>query len=211
MSALYGLAIGLADKTYSESSHLFISDCRQLWPYIDYDMVVAFKGSSSIADLVDDADVNMVPFLSNDSMYVHKGFQRNYLKCRQNLLERIDSKHPTKLLLCGHSLGGALCYLGSMDLADRFPDILIDTVTFGSPKVGDEAFQQTFESRASTLEGHHARIVTRKDPIPAYPFVGFYHATSGCIPLGSRKRGVPLEHHSIRSYKHAVRSPIKYI
>lgn len=47
---------------------------------------------------------------------------------------------PSRVLCCGHSLGGALATLASAWASYEYPDADVRCVTLGSPRVGNPAF-----------------------------------------------------------------------
>jgi hypothetical protein len=72
-----------------------------------------------------------------------------------------SKRAPGKLFIAGHSLGGALGTLASLDL-HRLEPVLY---TFGSPRVGDPRFQTAFER----LVPRAVRIANHFDPIANLP------------------------------------------
>lgn len=103
---------------------------------------------------------------------VHYGFLQAYLSIQSALLRGIDlvsSGLPDdyKLLFTGHSLGGALATLASVDFQARFawPDERICCMTYGAPKVGNVHFA----SRYDQLVQNCYRIVNDTDIITRLP------------------------------------------
>lgn len=85
---------------------------------------------------------------------VHTGFHAAYLSVAQAVREAVDeaiASHPPsgaqpwRLVVTGHSLGGALAVLGAYDLAQRYPG-RVSMVTFGSPRVGNSEFAAHFDA-----------------------------------------------------------------
>lgn len=53
----------------------------------------------------------------------------------------ISSYNATRVTLTGHSLGGALAIIATAHLAVNLPPtIKLRTITYGSPRVGNQAF-----------------------------------------------------------------------
>lgn len=78
-----------------------------------------------------------------------------------------------KLLIAGHSLGGAMATLSALDAMDMVGKPIDYFYTFGSPRVGNDAFadyvNQRFQvSKSSFLSTttFKARITHYKDPVP---------------------------------------------
>ena len=71
----------------------------------------------------------------------------------------------------GHSLGGALATLCALDVQYNFPDKQVSCYTFGSPKVGNSYFKDSFNKRVPQTY----RFVNSADTVPALPPGGFEH------------------------------------
>lgn len=109
------------------------------------------------------------PNVPDDKPKVHKGFYQ-YV---QTAIDAGEEGHPIyktlqsdpsqRLLLTGHSLGGAVATLGGarLLLAGINP-AQVEVVTFGAPAVGNAAFKQETEGKLA-LE----RVVLDGDPIPS--------------------------------------------
>ncbi|UVJ42180.1 lipase family protein [Pseudomonas sp. LS1212] len=118
-----------------------------------------------------DADAEQVPFEEGVGK-VHRGFYRGYQAISEFVQRYLDQFHAgQKVIICGHSLGGAIALLLAEALrrsSDNDYDILL--YTFGAPRAGDA----TFVSGASSIvEGApalvHHRMVNNNDPVPSVP------------------------------------------
>jgi predicted lipase len=78
---------------------------------------------------------------------VHRGFLATWtangidtrvLDFVRNLLASGEVR--PKVLVCGHSLGGAVASLAALDIARACPEVLLGCYTFGCPRVGNHAF-----------------------------------------------------------------------
>lgn len=79
---------------------------------------------------------------------------------------------PTRVLCCGHSLGGALATLAGAWAAYEYPRADIRCITLGSPRVGN----RTFCNAMKYLVGDVHRLVHGWDPVPTMPPpTGFTH------------------------------------
>jgi hypothetical protein len=67
------------------------------------------------------------------------------------------------LLLCGHSLGGAIAQVLAAKIRYAFPNANIQLLTFGSPKGGDERLQTILRSVTQL------HLVNDNDPVPYLP------------------------------------------
>merc|ERR1712054_17900 len=68
------------------------------------------------------------------------GFRNQYeeLMDKQGMMEHIDANIKTagqKVLVCGHSLGGALAQLIAVMIRNKYPDSLVHLSTYGAPRV----------------------------------------------------------------------------
>lgn len=72
------------------------------------------------------------------------------------------NKDNTRLLLVGHSMGGAVATLVAARLADLgFPRERLYVINFGAPAIGNDEFNKTYADKLNIL-----RITNTNDPIP---------------------------------------------
>jgi len=136
--------------------------------------VVAFRGTQ--ADRYQDFLTNLQFGFnrwpdSRDCGRVHVGFfnsARSVLLAITEWLEEMAGTR-TRLLLCGHSLGGAIANILAVDLR---PNALI---TFGCPRVGDDQFVEYLTHQPQL---QITRVVNCCDAVPTVPlpFMGYEHA-----------------------------------
>lgn len=118
------------------------------------------------------------------SLRIHQGFSTAYVSVRPQIREYLNSKDITKIIVTGHSLGGALATLCGFDLQRLFSDKAPVTVyTFGSPRVGNGAFIRAYNRRVPNT----FRFVFGKDMVPGVPkwWMGYRHVSQG-LGLGPR-------------------------
>lgn len=141
-------------------------------------VVVALRGTQTEADWATDLDMQLVPrdnvgdglthrlgaMLSprGRQVRVHAGFSQSIanlktaglVKAIQTALQQ--APHPRRVLLTGHSLGGALALLLGLDVALSSLGCTVDVLAWGAPQVGDEAFaalcKRTSRLRAIRVE-----------------------------------------------------------
>lgn len=109
---------------------------------------------------------------------VHTGFLKLYFTIRSLLLAEIIQYKSKKIIISGHSLGGALGTLLAFDLAINFPKLAEKTrlITYGSPRVGNpyfvNLFNEFYPGRKKNL-----RIFNQGDLVPAIPsrMQNFFH------------------------------------
>ncbi|KAJ3491725.1 hypothetical protein NLI96_g519 [Meripilus lineatus] len=112
------------------------------------------------------------------NIHVHGGFGHEHAKTAVTTLKKVEaiisSKNATSVVLVGHSLGGALAELGALYMSLNLPShIRIKAVTFGTPRVGNQAFASYFDARVIDF----SRVNNKKDFIPILPrlHLGFEH------------------------------------
>lgn len=166
-------------------------------------IVIAFKGTTSTKNLKTDINMfysnarGLLPTqlgeedLSGDAeanagevvrsklwrwAKIHKGFAIAYAAVGQTLLRtirRLENERRRPVFLTGHSLGGALATVCSLDLHLRLGmtrrEIFVST--FGAPRVGNRAFKNIYND----LVPIHWRIVVGPDVVAKLPKIGFTH------------------------------------
>ena len=106
-------------------------------------LVVAFRGTVDLDDLLADLDCGLEPakhFSSKShECLVHSGFQDRYEWYRKNILNEIENMGSKfdEILITGHSLGGALATLCYMELSQKWNKVNI-YFTVLSPNNGME-------------------------------------------------------------------------
>ncbi|CAA7265174.1 unnamed protein product [Cyclocybe aegerita] len=161
----------------------------QYW-YVGYDpnlrsIIVGFQGTESEkiipvltnADFrLDGLDSGLFPGVSS-SVRTHNGFGEAQRRSAAAVLAAVRSglttHGATTVTVVGHSLGGAIAIISSAHLANNLPaGTTIKTYTFGTPRVGNEAFANYVNARSEMV-----RVNNKKDPVPIIPgrFLGFAH------------------------------------
>ncbi|WP_053374164.1 lipase family protein [Paenibacillus sp. FJAT-27812] len=128
--------------------------------------VLAFRGSGSAVDWVSDFIAQQTTYrpVKNTGL-THKGFTDIYMSARTQIFEILKQLPPDRpLFITGHSLGGALATLASIDLAlnSEFTPIVY---TFGAPRVGDPKFASSYNAAVAT----HWRFQNEFDIVPHLP------------------------------------------
>lgn len=138
-------------------------------------MIAAFRGTSDFDDTVKDCEVRNehykpVPWYGD----VHQGFQNVYFAIRDSVITCCNAYKGKfgRLILTGHSLGGALSTLAAPDMYYQRiarPEV----INFASPRVGKSDFAAEFNKDIITC----FRVVNKWDDVPRVPatWSGYRH------------------------------------
>ena len=133
---------------------------------LDSYIVICFPGSKEFLDWVDNLRFRKTSIFLNkrDDIKVHEGFFDQYATIRMDIREEISNRDKNKkIFITGHSLGGALATL--CHYYDYFYDDSAMSITFGSPRVGNNEFKKDF----NLLKLESYRIVYGEDTITKVP------------------------------------------
>jgi len=191
------------------------------------DVFVVFRGSCSIKNLQTDLDYKpdaaaMRTFAAEaslplpDEAYVHRGFLEAWRALRAPVLAHVEALLSRRVLetpagpppklglhVTGHSMGGAIALLASLEFAQlsrrrRHPPFAAHTTyTFAAPRLGNREFASFF-SRCFPAAEQHWALQGASDAVPHLPFAawGFQHPR-GVLKLGRaspRRSGDPGDH-----------------
>lgn len=142
----------------------FGTDTQAFITHHDEIILISVRGTVSRADVLRDADAHQVSFEDGVGK-AHDGFYQAYRAMRDFVLQYLDQFHlGQRIVICGHSLGGAIALLLAEGLR-RAPDAHYNILlyTYGAPRAADAEFT----AGASALVHH--RIVNHNDPVPSVP------------------------------------------
>lgn len=140
-------------------------------------LLVAARATSNVAGWLTNAAIRLVrpppEWGLPDAARVHAGFLAVTTRLGDRLFEQIDAElaahaerypagPPMEVVFAGHSLGGAVATLLAARRGSR--DAPATLVTFGGPRVGNDALQDAVYER--TVQ---SRVVTSGDPVPGIP------------------------------------------
>ena len=141
------------------------TDTQAFATHTDEIILIAVRGTSELLpDALRDVDAFQVPFEEGVGA-VHRGFYEAAKQAYGFATDYLDKFYAgQKLLICGHSLGGAIAFLLS-EMLRRRPGFDYDILlyTYGAPRAGDA----TFVEAAKPLV--HYRMVNHNDPVPSVP------------------------------------------
>lgn len=190
------------DKEESTDTQAYITHNDEL-------ILIAVRGTQQPADFLRDADALQVPFEEGVGQ-VHRGFYGAAKTTAAFVTSYLDRFYAgQKLLICGHSLGGAVALLLSEMLRRRPEGYTLQLYTYGAPRAADATFTKNAEALV------HYRMVNHNDPIPSVP--GSWMNTKGGVygtglaltftnvPIGLSVfvagiinwTGEPYEHHGV--------------
>ncbi|KAI3433461.1 hypothetical protein D9Q98_003274 [Chlorella vulgaris] len=143
-------------------------DTKAIVGYSDDMVVIAFRGTASMANVKADLQVwrtSWPPGQGSELLctapMVHWGFHRawTFNGFRQRILDWLQqhvrhrgtsteagTRLPLRVLVTGHSLGGALATLCAFDIAETYPEsaVRVKCYTFGAPRTGNHAFARLY-------------------------------------------------------------------
>ena len=147
-------------------------------------LIVAFQGSVTKEDWIDNLTVSQ----EADNRYVGK-FHKGYLRrsksiSSEDILSGAKYYNASKIITCGHSLGGCVSSVVHMNLVqecfDRFERRNIINITFGSTSIGNEDLEKY--AREKELSHQMFRFAAVDDPFPGAYLICVAGTTGGaCV------------------------------
>ncbi|KAH9989900.1 alpha/beta-hydrolase [Russula compacta] len=152
-------------------------------------IVVAHQGTdpSSIRSLLNDAESEMGPMSPTlfpnvgSDVRVHTGFARAHGRSADEVLSAVksglQSTGTSSVLVTGHSLGAAIAAMDALMLHQNLdPSVSINTVVFGLPRGGNDAFANLIDSQ---LGIQFTYVTHGNDPVPNQPprSLGYQHSS----------------------------------
>ncbi|KAI0701470.1 alpha/beta-hydrolase [Cytidiella melzeri] len=149
-------------------------------------IVVAHQGTDpekilSIANDVEIAqvDIDNARFPSSAAgVKVHDGFQQTQNRTSTQVLSTVQSALSStgfkRVLTTGHSLGAAVATLDAVMLRQQLSsDVEVDSVVFGLPRVGNQAFADMVDAIIPSF----THVTNQNDPVPVVPprFLAYQH------------------------------------
>lgn len=165
-------------------------------------MLVVFRGTYSISNAIVDLSTipqPYVPYPGDDedirdkctNCTVHSGFYASWRLTRPTIKKLVTAalnQNPGyELVLVGHSLGGAVAALGSLEFNSM--GYIPQVTTFGEPRVGNDAFVQYLDeafhlnssssNTASEKRSSFRRVTHVGDPVPLLPLAEWGYQSHG--------------------------------
>ena len=139
---------------------------------------VVFRESTSTRDWINNIDTILTPYPNCPKCEVHAGFYRAEQSVQQAVVAEVQAlrlQNPNfKVIVTGHSLGGALSTLAALTLSSSL-NTSITLINFGSPRVGNLEFA---EFASSTIQNRF-RLTHYRDVVPHLPWTERFVHISG--------------------------------
>jgi triacylglycerol lipase len=137
-------------------------------------MFITWRGTNDFKDMLDNINIGIVPFVVENTFCgkVHKGFFSYYQDIKADIDEYINKyleDKPIEIVFSGHSLGASICY-AALEFSMKNPNVNCKCITFGSPKLGDLDFVQSFDKYVKKSY----RFVIQSDIVPKLPCKNVY-------------------------------------
>ena len=131
-------------------------------------VLIAFRGTENVADWI--ADFNALR-VTRPYGKVHRGFYHAFNDVRSSLEAVLAPVRNRRLIVTGHSLGGALATVAAAEWLQDNSFAPAAAFTFGQPRVGDS---QVAKFINSSFGDRYSRFVNDDDIVPRVP-PGYSH------------------------------------
>lgn len=168
---------------------------------------VAFRGTLDLQEWLADFDAAAQPYRPLPNFGdVHVGFQAVYQTIRDSLRTGLPQACAgcKRLLVTGHSLGGALAVLAAPDVLSMPPGLEPQLITFGGPRVGLTNFVAMFNVKIESC----FRVVNFLDIVPHVPLPSPllpYADVGTLIPVDSGGPIDPATRHGLDAYDQGLK------
>lgn len=201
LHTLYDPLIANSQITFFEDKG---TDTQGLFYEKESTLYIVFRGSESKTDWARNLLYKkmIVPFdRQGKKDKIHTGFLTNYMSVRKLILDIIIKKSPTRVIVSGHSLGGALATICALDIQYNFRSLLVTLCALAPPRVGNRHYRKGFQKIMKEAE----LIMVRGDPIPHLPpwLFGYVHVLPK-TKIGKRKVGYKVTDHFPSVYRENI-------
>lgn len=150
----------------------------------DKDFYIIFRGSDGKADWADNIEYKQVPYTFDHTLQLHKGFYKDqYLLVRQQLLNEVFEyfklRPKGRVIVSGHSLGGALAIICAYDIKQTCNMFEITCASFAAPRVGNAKFTKAYKNAA--INTYLFRY--KNDTVTQVPFTHIPYMKKTCITI----------------------------
>lgn len=139
---------------------------------------IAFAGSESADDWRINLDIRPIDPGHGLKGKIHNGFATQWGHARAEVNKKVANLRAAghkRVIITGHSLGGAVATLCAGELSKENPDMTFELITFGAPKAASNAYAADFNTRFnvepkdSAGDGGATRMMNSGDPVPCIP------------------------------------------
>ena len=197
----------------SQISKAFFADADHDTQYYTFvkdngDLIFAFRGSSSTQDFFVDA-LFFKTRMTETNAWVHTGFYKQFNAIKFSVMSSIITRcrkmkddESIRVTFVGHSLGGALATLCALTAKLSLKSkVVVDCVTFGSPRVGNGAFATLFNE----LVDMSKRFVNGSDAVTRNPRF-YYSHVKGEQTIGDKGAWFSnIQDHYLDSYSKSLK------
>lgn len=180
---LSGTAYAEQQPTFEASRVITIDDAKGVLCYLREKgslLEITFCGSNGPGDWKTNLTFSkqIIPYGNTTSpIRVHSGFLAAYKRpiVRDTIHSQVKPNIQT-INISGHSQGAALAVLCAVDLQYNFPTCNISAFLFGCPRIGNHAFQKSYNQRVFRT----VRVENGNDIVTKVPFLimRYYHVGS---------------------------------
>jgi pimeloyl-ACP methyl ester carboxylesterase len=130
--------------------------------------LVVFRGTANVRNWLSDLDT--IP-TTRPYGRIHRGFYNAFLPLRDWVLQQLAAAGKPRVVIVGHSLGGALANLLAVEAPSSLPVQWV--FTFGQPRVG---IGSSYTGAVNNRYGkQYVRFVNNNDVVPRVPPWPFAH------------------------------------
>ncbi|KAL8684619.1 MAG: hypothetical protein Q9224_006231 [Gallowayella concinna] len=157
---------------FDDTGYMAIDDMNKI-------IVLAIRGSVSSSNWKADWDMIRVKVNFCDECKIHRGFRNSWEEIKIAVLvnmKKAVERHPDyRIVVTGHSLGGAVATLAAAELRRLSDHFLAETelYTFGSPRIANKEAAEWMSGQSR----YSWRITNENDLVPRLPphMLGYHH------------------------------------